>query len=381
MAACGVNQNGGDCEDCVQVVKTTKRVRVPCHRNTYKSYTVKVPRQVNEQVPRTVNYTDYETRTKQVPYTAMRPEQRVRVENQNYQVPVQKCVTKMVSVTRKVPRTIYVDVTTQVPKQESVTSMETRTRQVKIPYTVQVPETRYKTEQYQAPVQKSKVVYDNVTKTVYDTQVRTRCEPKVTYVTKEIPVYNVVARPAQPCPPGMPCGQDGGMAAGGAAAGGAVAMGPNGGMAAVGGAAMAGASVGGGMASVGGAQMGAAAVMGPAGNGAMVGGAQMGSASVGMGGASMSGAQMGMAGASVGGASMGMAGASMGGVSMSGGGGYAMSSGGGMAMSGGGASMGGGAGAGQYQQEFNSIDTNNDGMISAAEYAAARQGPSGGQCS
>lgn len=226
MAACGSGANygsygptpqpmpmpspdDGDCEDCVQVVKTTKRVRVPCHRNTYKSYTVKVPRQVTEQVERKVNYTDYESRQKQVPYTINRPEQRMRIENQNYQVPVQKCTTKMVSVTRKVPRTIYVDVTTQVPKQETTTVMENRTRQVKIPYTVNVPETRYRTENYQVPVQRTKSVYDNVTKTVYDTQVRTRCEPKVTYVTKEIPVYNVVARPPQPCPPGMDCGQDG----------------------------------------------------------------------------------------------------------------------------------------------------------------------------
>jgi len=389
MAACGVNQNsGGDCEDCVQVVKTTKRVRVPCHRNTYKSYTVKVPRQVNEKVARTVNYTDYETRTKQVPYTAMRPEQRVRVENQNYQVPVQKCVTKMVSVTRKVPRTIYVDVTTQVPKQQSVTSMETRTRQVKIPYTVQVPETRYRSEQYQAPVQKSKVVYDNVCKTVYDTQVRTRCEPKVTYVTKEIPVYNVVARPAQPCPPGMPCGADGGAGAavGGAAAGGAVVMGPNGGGMAVGGAAIGGAAVGGGMAGAGGAQMGGVAVMGPNGGGMAVGGGSMGGAVVGgggygggmdggMGGGSMGGMAVGGGavggGMAVGGGGGGMAvgGAAMGGMAVGGGGGYG---------SGGSGFNPGSGGAGQYQQEFNSIDTNGDGMISAQEYAAARQPPSGG---
>jgi len=331
------------------VVKTTKRVRVPCHRNTYKSYTVKVPRQVNERVPRTVNYTDYETKCKQVPYTAMRSEQRVRVENQPYQVPVQKCVTKMVSVTRKVPRTIYVDVTTQVPKQESQTVMETRTRAVKIPYTVQVPETRYRSEQYQAPVQKSKVVFDNVSKTVYDTQVRTRCEPKVTFVTKEIPVYNVVARPAQPCPPGMPCGADAG-AAGGAA------------MGAASGAAM-GASMG---ASMGDAAMGGVAVGGAAMSGAAMSGAAMGDAS--------------MASASMGGVSM--AGASMGGVAMNGGG---MAMGGGMGGYGG-ASAGGGYNGGasaavnvssQYRQEFNSIDTNNDGMISAQEYAAARQGPSG----
>merc|ERR1719266_750216 len=36
---------------------------------------------------------------------------------------------------------------------------------------------------------------------------------------------------------------------------------------------------------------------------------------------------------------------------------------------------GGGGISAQYRTEFNSIDTNNDGMISAAEYAAARSGP------
>jgi len=212
MAACNVGQQmpaeGADCEDCVQVVKHMKKVRVPCHRNTYKQYTVKVPRQVTEKVARTVNYTEMENRTKQVPYTVNRCEQRVRMEEQKYQVPVQKQVTKMVTVTRKVPKTIYVDVTSQVPKTETVTSMETRTRQVKIPYSVSVPETKYRTENYQVPVQKCKTVMDNVTKTVMDTQVRTRCEPTVNYVVKEIPVYNVVARPAQPCPPDADCGQN-----------------------------------------------------------------------------------------------------------------------------------------------------------------------------
>merc|ERR1719410_3308646 len=87
-----------NCDDCVQVVKTTKRVRVPCTRNTYKQYTVKVPRQVTETVPRNVSYTDYENRSKQVPYTVNRTEQRIRMDTQTYQVPVQKCTTKMVSV-------------------------------------------------------------------------------------------------------------------------------------------------------------------------------------------------------------------------------------------------------------------------------------------
>merc|ERR1719410_1313398 len=215
MASCSAFQpapgpDGEDCDDCVQVVKTTKKVRVPCHRNEYKQFTVKVPRQVTEEVPRQVNWTDFETRSKQVPYKTYRQEERVKFESQKYQVPVQKTITKMINVTRKVPKTIYVDVTAQVPKQETITNMEDRTRQVKIPYTVTVPETKFRTEQYQVPVQKSKTVMDKVVKTVFDTQIRTRCEPKVTMVTKEIPVYSVVARPAQPCPPDQPCGVPGG---------------------------------------------------------------------------------------------------------------------------------------------------------------------------
>merc|ERR1719464_1769401 len=135
----------------------------------------------------------------------MKSEQRTRMQNQSYQVPVQKTTTKMVSVTKKVPKTIYVDVTTQEPKQCTQTVMETRQKMVSIPYSVQVPVTKYRTVTKQVPVQKTKTVMQPTTKTVYDTQVRTRCEPKVTYVTKEIPVYNVVARPAQPS-----CGGAGG---------------------------------------------------------------------------------------------------------------------------------------------------------------------------
>lgn len=219
MAACGYGDvapvpmpapmpDSGDCEDCVQVVKTTKRVRVPCHRNAYKQYTVKVPRQVNERVARTVNYTDMENRTKQVPYQTTRQETRMKVENQTYQVPVTKTTTKNVTVTRKVPKTVYVDVVTQECRPHSYTVMENRSRPVKIPYTVPITETRYRTVNEQVPVQRSKVVYDNVSKTVYDTQVRTRCEPQVTYVTKEVPVYNVVAKQPAPCATGD-CGSGG----------------------------------------------------------------------------------------------------------------------------------------------------------------------------
>merc|ERR1711920_558518 len=83
MAACGSGQPE-DCEDCVQVVRDTKTVEVPCTRNTYQKYTVKVPRQVTEQVPRTVTYTDYESRQKQVPYTVNRSERRIRMQTEKY---------------------------------------------------------------------------------------------------------------------------------------------------------------------------------------------------------------------------------------------------------------------------------------------------------
>jgi len=177
MAACGAGQN--DCEDCVQVVRDTKTVEVPCTRNTYQKYSVKVPRQVTEQVPRTVTYTDYESRQKQVPYTVNRSEKRVRMQTETYQVPVTKYYKKIV--------------------------METRTRQVPVPYFVNVPETKYRTVMEQVPVQKSKVEMDSVVKTVYDTQMRTRCVPQTKIVTKEIPVYNVVPKPAPPCPPDAEC--------------------------------------------------------------------------------------------------------------------------------------------------------------------------------
>jgi len=219
MATCGSYGNApvadADCEDCVQVVRTTKRVQVPCTRNTYKQYTIKVPRQVTEERPRTVNYTVSETRHRSVPYQVQRPIQKTRLETQAYQVPKTVTNTRMVNVTKKVPKTIYVDVVTQVPQQYTTTVMESKTRQVRIPYTDMITETKYRNEQYQVPVSKSKTVMDKVVKTVYDTQVRTQCVPETKMVTKEIPVYNVVARPTKPCPPGMDCGQTGGSGAGG----------------------------------------------------------------------------------------------------------------------------------------------------------------------
>ena len=209
MASCGyAPPPQEDCEDCVQVVKNFQTVQVPCTKNTYKQYTVKIPRQVSHQVPRTVHYTDYETRSKQIPYTVNRQEKRTRMETQKYTVPVPVEKIRMVPVTMKVPKTIYVDVIEQVPQKYSTVTMQTKERQVPVPYYVNVPETKYKTVTHQVPVQKTKIEMDTVSKTVYDTQVRTRCVPETKMVSKQIPVFNVVAKPAPPCPPGADCGGD-----------------------------------------------------------------------------------------------------------------------------------------------------------------------------
>jgi len=202
MAACGFNLS----DDCVRVVRNTKTIQVPCTRNKCQQYTVKIPRQITNQIPRTLHYTDYESRQKSIPYTVNRPEKRTRMETQKYTVPVTSSQTRMVPVTRKVPKTVYVNVTTQVPQTYTTTSMQTRERQVPVPYYVNVPETKYRTVTEQVPVQRTKVQMDTVTKTVYDPQVRTHCVPETKMVTKQIPVYNVVAKPAPPCPPGADCG-------------------------------------------------------------------------------------------------------------------------------------------------------------------------------
>jgi len=206
MAACGGMGQSEDCSDCAQVVRSYKTVQVPCTVNKYKKYSIKVPRQVTKQVPRTVRYTDFESRQKQVPYTDYRSERRTRMETQKYQVPVTTTQVRMVPVTKKVPKTVYVDVTTQVPKSFKKTVMQTKERQVPVPYYVNVPQTKYRTVTEQVPVQRSKVQMDTVTSTVYDTQVRTRCVPETKIVSKQIPVFNVVPRPAPPCPPGADCG-------------------------------------------------------------------------------------------------------------------------------------------------------------------------------
>merc|ERR1719412_1161912 len=213
-----------DCEDCIDLKVTQQKVTVPCTRNTYKQYKIKVPRVVREKIPRTVKYMDYEKRTKTVPYTTTRAETRYRNDVQTYQEPVTRQVTKMVSVKSKEPRTIMVDVVKQVPRTEMKTTMVSKTKNVRVPYTVNLKETKYSTVTEQVPVNKTKVVMEDRVKTVFDTQVPTRCVPVTKMVTKQIPVYTVVAKPAGQCPPGTDCGSAGGAMGGGANGGSGGAM-------------------------------------------------------------------------------------------------------------------------------------------------------------
>merc|ERR1719297_120420 len=242
-----------DWQNAVDLKVSTQKVTVPCTRNVYKQYTQKVPRVVREKVPRTVKYVDMEKRTKTVPYTTTRTETRYRNDVQTYKEPFTHPVTKMVSVKTKQPKTIYVDVVKQVPRTEMKTTMVTKTKNVRVPYQVNLKETKYSTVTEQVPVNKTKVVVEDRVRTVMDTQVRTRCVPVTKMVTKNIPVYTVVAKPNPGCPPGTDCGSGmGGMAAGGMAMGGGMAVGGMGrGM----GGSFGGAGMGGGMA-MGGGSMG-----------------------------------------------------------------------------------------------------------------------------
>merc|ERR1719297_377116 len=202
-------------QNAVDLKVSTQKVTVPCTRNTYKQYSVKVPRVVREKVPRTVKYVDMEKRTKQVPYTTNRVETRYRNEMKSYQAPVTRRVTKMVTVKTKQPKTIMVDVVKQVPKTEMKTTMVNKQKNVRVPYQVNLKETKYSTVTEQVPVNKTKVVMEDRVRIVHDTQVRTRCTPVTKMVTKQIPVYTVVAKPQGPCPPGTDCGQSGGDYGGG----------------------------------------------------------------------------------------------------------------------------------------------------------------------
>merc|ERR1719479_754223 len=160
-AGMGGRVDEAEWQNAVDLKVSTQKVTVPCTRNTYKQYHIKVPRVVREKVPRTVKYVDMEKRTKTVPYTVNRTETRYRTQPQTYQEPVTHRVTKMVSVKSKEPRTIMVDVVKQVPTTEMKTTMVNKTKNVRVPFLVNLKETKYSTVTEQVPVNKTKVVVED----------------------------------------------------------------------------------------------------------------------------------------------------------------------------------------------------------------------------
>jgi len=188
----GVQDPYEDENDCFRVVRSSRHVSVPCTRNEYRRYKVKVPKQVHEQVPKRVQYTDYETRERKEPYSVKRFETAYREEDQQYTVQVPKKVTKMVKVTKRVPKTVYVNIVTEEPREETIMVSETRKRSVKIPYQKQVLDVKYRTVTDSVPVTKYRTAYETVAKTVYEEQWKTECVPVTNIVHKEIPVYNIV---------------------------------------------------------------------------------------------------------------------------------------------------------------------------------------------
>jgi len=202
MATCGSSQKESS-DDCVEISKHSETDQVKCIRNTDKQYTVKVPCEVTEKVPRTVQYTDIEGRQKQVPYIDYRLERSTHKETQKYQVPIATTHTKIIPARENAPKTVYINITTQVPRSYRRTMMQTREIQGPVPCYVNAPETRFWTVTEQVPVQKGMVYMDSVVNTVYDTQVRTRLVPETQIVTKQIPVKNVVTKSVSSCPTGV----------------------------------------------------------------------------------------------------------------------------------------------------------------------------------
>jgi len=178
--------------DCFKVVRSTKQIDIPCTRNEYQRYKVKVPKQVAQQVPRRVEYMDYETRERQEPYFVKRFETAYRDEDQQYTVQVPKTVTRMMKVTRKMPKTVYVDVVVEEPREVTIMAPETRKRSVRVPYQKEVVEQKYRTVKENVPVTKFRTEYDTVTKTVYEDEWQTKAVPVTKMVRKELPVYDIV---------------------------------------------------------------------------------------------------------------------------------------------------------------------------------------------
>jgi len=187
-------------DDCVQIIRTMKRVVVPCKRNVIKNVTVQVPRVVVNRIAKQMPYQDLEKRVRSVPYITRKEEVRYTNTKQSHSVMVPKIRTKMVPVTRRVPKTVYVNETTTVPRQERVMVPEIRQRHVRIPYKVQIPQTKYRNETYHVPVTKYKTVFEDVPKTMYEPRTKQQCTTVTKMVTKDIPVYSAIPKAPQSCP-------------------------------------------------------------------------------------------------------------------------------------------------------------------------------------
>merc|ERR1719447_128754 len=120
-----------NCEDCVDVITEYKTVTVPCARNKYVTEPYQTTRTYTVKVPKVVNWTDYEKRTKKVPVTIYKDETRHRMENQNYTISVPETYVDYETVTKTVPKTVYVNVTEKVPRNKVRMVPQTRTRSVK----------------------------------------------------------------------------------------------------------------------------------------------------------------------------------------------------------------------------------------------------------
>jgi len=196
-----VGPSTSDDDDCVQVIRTVKRVVVPCKRKVIKNVTVQVPKTVMDKIPKQMPYTDVEKRVRSVPYVTQREEVRYTTTNQSYSTLVPKVQTKMVPVTRRVPKTVWVNETTAVPQQETVMVPTIRNRNIRIPYKVQIPQTKYRNETYHVPVTKYKTVYQDVPKTIYEPRTKQQCTTVTKMVSKDIPVYSAIPRAQGSCPP------------------------------------------------------------------------------------------------------------------------------------------------------------------------------------
>jgi len=98
----------------------------------------------------------------------------------------------MVKVTKKVPKTVYVDVVTEEPQESTVMVPETRTRKIKVPYQKEIVDQQIRKITETIPVTKYRTEYDTVSKTVYEDSWQTKLVPVTKIVRKEIPVYQVV---------------------------------------------------------------------------------------------------------------------------------------------------------------------------------------------